>query len=917
MSENILVVEYEPRYTERVRAALAGQPISAQFAKDGEEAMKALEASEPNLIVLSSVVPKISAPELIRAIRGRGPTQQTPILLTVSGYSGNAPKQDAVRMGASDILPKPYSETEFLGKVQQLLGVGQLTSKDIFGEVLNETAVDEPAAAPAAPAQQKKPASTKSTTDINKMLDETLASVMPKKAKTAPGAATILDKKLQDTLSGLEKSARRTAPGTTKVPAAAAPAPAPEAPAAPPVEDKVPVSQPVFPAAVPPLAPPKEEEEPADGVRFGQYVLQEKIATGGMAEVWKARMRGVEGFQKTVAIKKILPHLSDDKEFIEMFVDEAKLAAQLNHNNIIHIYDLGKIANSYYIAMEYVDGHDLKTILKQAEDRHQPMTIELALFIASKVASALDYAHRKRDFDEKEMGLVHRDVSPQNVLVSEDGDIKLCDFGIAKAASKVSTTQAGALKGKLQYMSPEQAWARPIDRRSDIFALATVLYEMLTARKLFTGDNEISILEQVREARVTAPSKVNEEVTPEIDRIVLKALAKEPGDRYQTAGEMARDIDSLLYNFKPTPTSADLAIYMHHLWSAEPQIVRQEETPTVVLDRDAGRDRRDLALTPPKPVPAAPTLIQTPLPGSATRPGTTAPGNVVMPAWDAPHAAKKKSMALPIAAGVVIVLAAGGGYFYMRSRNASPVTPAPAATTTHPPAPVTPPVAASTTTSAPVKQTTASGAAPVPQAPPALDPNAINAEVERRLAADRARLEAQQRAQQQPAPTRQPVLSGGSVGSQAIAPPRPAQQPVQQQATQTVAPPPVQTNTQPAAPVQSVATQETAPPPAPARVREGDLIAPGTEGLVMARILRRGTVPYPQIAREQRIEGTVILNVLVGENGQVLDVKVLRGRPAGLDEAAMQIIRRSTFAPPTKDGVRVKAWTTVPVDFKL
>src|SRR6266699_2212674 len=165
-----------------------------------------------------------------------------------------------------------------------------------------------------------------------------------------------------------------------------------------------------------------------------------------MAEVWKARMRGVEGFQKIVAIKKILPHLSDNQEFIEMFIDEAKLAAQLNHNNIIHIYDLGKIQNSYYIA--------------------------------SKVAAALDYAHRKRDFEDREMGLVHRDVSPQNVLISEEGDIKLCDFGIAKAASKASHTQAGALKGKLQYMSPEQAWGKHIDKRSDIFALSTVLFEM-------------------------------------------------------------------------------------------------------------------------------------------------------------------------------------------------------------------------------------------------------------------------------------------------------------------------------------------------------------------------------------------------------------------------------------------------------
>ena len=193
------------------------------------------------------------------------------------------------------------------------------------------------------------------------------------------------------------------------------------------------------------------------------------------------------------------------------------------------------------------------------------MSVELALFVASKVAAALDYAHRKRDFEDNEMGLVHRDVSPQNVLISEEGDIKLCDFGIAKAASKASHTQAGALKGKLQYMSPEQAWGRNIDKRSDIFALATVLFEMLTGRKLFTGDNELSILEQVREARVTPPSEFNDEVTPEIDAIVLKALQKDPANRYQTAGEMARDLDAVLYSFKPTPTSADLAIYMHRL----------------------------------------------------------------------------------------------------------------------------------------------------------------------------------------------------------------------------------------------------------------------------------------------------------------------------------------------------------------
>src|SRR3954447_3538341 len=675
MPENILVVEYEPRYTDRVKQALAGQPFEAWFAKDGEEAIRVLHAQRPRLIVLSSVVPKVSTSDLIRNIRGRDSLKATPILLTVSGYRGESPRSDAVRLGASDILPKPYSEVEFLGKVQQMLGVapvawspvldgdftvrmsnvpasnnGQLTSNEIFGELLD----DDRSASNAA----RKPMNPKD--DVDKMLADTLAGMMPQQKRRdtkeitpaapvpappppaaeppAPAAAApkarpsspALDKRFQDTLSGLEKNARKvTSAGTAATPTVVTPIPTPP-PAAPrpvppppvataaaetvrvqiPKLERMPISQPVFPAAVP--VPQAEDEEPADGIKFGQYVLLEKIATGGMAEVWKARMRGVEGFQKIVAIKKILPHLSDNQDFIEMFVDEAKLAAQLNHNNIIHIYDLGKIQSSYYIAMEYIDGYDLKNILKKAQERDQPLSVEIALFIASKIAAALDYAHRKRDFEDKEMGLVHRDVSPQNVLISEEGDIKLCDFGIAKAASKASHTQAGALKGKLQYMSPEQAWGRAIDRRSDIFALATVLFEMLTARKLFAGDNELSILEQVREARVTPPSQYNDEVTPQIDAIVLKALQKDPANRYQTAGEMQRDLDAVLYSFKPTPTSADLAIYMHRLATSV-------ATPAHTMEMHAPEPPQapnELKPLKPAPVVATPASIPTSIPAA-------------------------------------------------------------------------------------------------------------------------------------------------------------------------------------------------------------------------------------------------------------------------------------------------------------
>jgi TonB family protein len=967
MPENILVVEYEPRYTDRVRQALAGQPFSPSFARDGEEAIRALENQAPRLIVLSSVVPKISTPELIRAIRGRNGLAQTPILLTVSGYNGKSPRQDAMRLGASDILPKPYSESEFLGKVQQMLGIradaagskgwapeldpeftarpalpsegeGHLTSNEIFGELLDDHS--------AAPAGARKPMKPKD--DLDKMLADTLAGVMPQKKKdaappvspvtaaipkptisaptpapprsaaapAAPAAVdpraktqagtTSYDKQLNDTLSGLEKTARR--PNAPAAPTVATPAPRPAAgpppaaakPAAAPaaayktdripvvvIPEKVPVSQPVLAKAPEPVP---EEEEPTDGIKFGQYVLVDKIATGGMAEVWKARMRGVEGFQKIVAIKKILPHLSDNQDFIEMFVDEAKLAAQLNHNNIIHIYDLGKIQSSYYIAMEYIDGHDLKTILRRGEERDQPMSVELALFVASKIASALDYAHRKHDFEGKDLGLVHRDVSPQNVLVSQDGDIKLCDFGIAKAASKASHTQAGALKGKLQYMSPEQAWGRSIDKRSDIFALATVLFEMLTGKKLFTGDNELSILEQVREARVALPSEINDEVTPQIDRIVVKALQKDPANRYQTAGEMAKELDAVLYTFKPTPTSADLAIYMHRIWSPEPEMHQmQQAAPAPVVE----------AKPAPPPPPVAPVV-------APPAPAVSVPSFI--PADEAPA---KKAPVVPIAIAAVVVLAAVGGYFAMRGGKGStgPATAGkPAVSTTAP---------SKTATSSPTTPAN-TAAAPVASGTqaPVLDPAKINEEVQKRLAAERAKLD-QTRAQQ--TPTAAPVTTSA-------APPRPAPAPAVAAAAPAPTPAPVTPAPVPVTPV-PVPVAETRPAPQPAaaepapaaRAQVGDLVPSGTPGLAPAHMARQAPAPYPPMAKAQRVEGSVVMSVLVSETGQVLETRILSGvnRPVGINEAAEQSIRRSGFTPGTKDGVRVKSWTTVRIDFKL
>jgi serine/threonine protein kinase len=307
---------------------------------------------------------------------------------------------------------------------------------------------------------------------------------------------------------------------------------------------------------------------PADDT-YGPYRLLERVAVGGMAEVFRAKRSGVEGFEKVVAVKRILSHLSDNKEFVDMFIDEAKMVAGLTHPNIVQIFDLGKIDRSYYIAMEYVHGRDLRTILRRARDRSVPVPLELSAFVVSRVCAALEYAHRKRDEAGQPMLLVHRDVSPQNILLSFEGDVKLTDFGIAKAASKATITDKGALRGKLLYMSPEQAWGKAMDRRSDIFSVGIVFYEMLTGQKPFLGNSEMSILETVRECRVAPPTTLNPRIPEKMERVAMKALERDPEVRYQDAGEMHRDLERVLHEGRP-PTPRDVTLLLEQLFD-EPE----------------------------------------------------------------------------------------------------------------------------------------------------------------------------------------------------------------------------------------------------------------------------------------------------------------------------------------------------------
>ncbi|MDX2092405.1 MAG: protein kinase [Kofleriaceae bacterium] len=302
---------------------------------------------------------------------------------------------------------------------------------------------------------------------------------------------------------------------------------------------------------------------------FGKYFLLERINVGGMAEVFRAKAFGVEGFERLVAVKRILPNIAEDKEFIRMFIEEAKLSVQLNHANIAQIFDLGVVDGSYYIALEHVHGRDLRGIFDRCRQGGEAMPVAQACFVVMKVCEGLDYAHNKRDQSGRELSLVHRDVSPQNVLVSFEGEVKLIDFGIAKAAGKGSKTQAGILKGKFGYMSPEQVRGLPSDRRSDVFSCGIVLYELLTGERLFVGESDFSTLEKVRNVEILPPSTYNRKIPDELERIVLKALAKDTEDRYQNAIDLHDELQAFVYTSGEFYSRKDLAGWMKKTFGKE------------------------------------------------------------------------------------------------------------------------------------------------------------------------------------------------------------------------------------------------------------------------------------------------------------------------------------------------------------
>ena len=317
------------------------------------------------------------------------------------------------------------------------------------------------------------------------------------------------------------------------------------------------------------LVVPATDPQRPEATRLGSYEILRKLARGGMAELFLARTNGPEGFEKLVVLKKILPNFAENPKFVRLFLDEAKLAATLDHPHIAHVYDMGKVDGNYFFTMEYIHGQDARATLRRTARLDHKLPIDHAVQIVHATASALHYAHERRKPDGSLLGIVHRDVSPSNILISYDGAIKLVDFGVAKAATSSVKTRTGTLKGKIGYMSPEQAKGGTVDRRSDIFSLGIVLWETVTTQRLFKGDNDLATIQLIINSKPRPPRELRPEISPELERIILKALDPDPVTRYQTAEELQLDLEELMREEKLKQSSVALRALMQDLFADE------------------------------------------------------------------------------------------------------------------------------------------------------------------------------------------------------------------------------------------------------------------------------------------------------------------------------------------------------------
>lgn len=479
-------------------------------------------------------------------------TQVIPRSVGTAGHkpdvSGAATQQidlDIMELIKRDRKPpqKPREETTFK-KIEDDISRKFEETLSGLGLTGKKSDTREPARAPSRPAQPPQPAQT--------------VPIPPRSTAPQERPTTQVLPPRPEPVRPTIQPVKPTPPPTQPVQTQSRPAPQPE-PSFKPTE--------VIPTVPkPPTVKPVEKAE-----ELGGYEILGLIGRGGMAEIYKAKRRGVKGFEKVIALKKILSGYGEDAKYLEMFVDEAKIAAELTHPNIVQIYDLGKKDDYYFIAMEYIFGKDLRLILHKLAETDILMPEELSIFLIINVLKALEYAHSAKNSKGNSLDIVHRDVSPPNILVSYYGDIKLTDFGVSKASIKMHQTVAGALKGKILYMSPEQARAvENIDFRSDLYSAGIILFELVTGKKLFLGSTEIVTLQKVQEGKVIRPSQVREGISPELETIILKALEKEPQRRYAKAADMIKALeDYLALNFDNMPDAVHLSHFLYRLFEGE------------------------------------------------------------------------------------------------------------------------------------------------------------------------------------------------------------------------------------------------------------------------------------------------------------------------------------------------------------
>jgi serine/threonine protein kinase len=467
-----------------------------------------------------------------------------------------------------------------------------------------------------------------------------------------------------------------------------------------------------------PPAPRTDQAAAPAPARLGRYEILRKLAAGGMAELHLARVTGIEGFEKLVVIKRILPQLANQADFVQMFLDEARIAATLHHSNIVQVYDMGVIDGSYFCAMEFLHGADVRQVFKASRAQEREVPLEHTLSILIGACAGLNYAHEKAAPDGGPLGIVHRDVSPQNVFVTFEGGVKLLDFGIAKASHRLTSTRHGTLKGKIPYMSPEQCRGEPLDRRSDVYAVAVMLWELTTGCRLRRQGSEFEIMKAIVEEEAPRPSSVKPGYPPDLEVIVMRGLMRDQRQRHQTAQELQLDLEAFAREWKLAVSSVSLAHFMKTLFQADLEAWNaaqregaaladhiahtfQGRGSTPAIDAAPGDTGSDLAGVVPEALEVAPTVPAAPshhgAPETATglpsrgwvkRPGGAAAVEDQAPARDAIPAAsmprvKPRRRGLVLVAVVAGVLAASAVWLALDARrpgpDAHPATPAPVA----------------------------------------------------------------------------------------------------------------------------------------------------------------------------------------------------------------------------------------------